>query len=743
MKIQSITFNDEVKTLQGIVTHIIHIAHDNRGVSAIFRLKRNKSKIQAVAEFGTINSQPKVGDIWELTGEHKIDEKYGSQFLIAHAVKVSLSSSTPVEIVLDYLIYNTNFIGIGTSWASKLKTRFGDTLFETLNQTDAHTLIADKKLKMPKIKAQSLIEGWRKKTYENKLIDFLASNNLPDSLSENIIYYLGYNAIDLITDNPYLLFPLMPLESATKTWKELDKVITKNFGISTHDRKRAVSFVESVLYKGFDVNGHMALPIEHVQSALREANIKLDLDSISKETNLFKTLYLNKKSNTVQILGHHVVEKTISSLLNKRLNFSSDKKLIKIDDFIASDIESRGIQLNPKQNIALTNALTKNLSVIYGKIYTGKSVVINTIISYLLKHNEKFWLVSPSFTNEVTSLCGRDVYVESIQRFISRSRKRNLKQLISNATVIIDEAQSIDMLTIYKLLKVVPINSKICFVGDKYKLPPIGPGNFFTNISTIHHNVITQLVTEYLEEKDDNINNLNSLLVRNDPVSRLDLPSFDIDTHAAVSIYDVQNKDHDTLRNITTNIWFDVDQLRRHNTQIICSNNAVCELINTQIQQIKYHQNKIDKIEVEGKVFYLGDAITFNKANEYLGVSNGTLGFVSEVFSNPKLINGRECLIRIECAGETVELTLSDIKNIALSYAITAYKVQGYKFKNTIILIDNPFLINKAWLYTAINSTDESLIFIGDNDSLISSFNEKDTDSLRCFGTPITLEGEK
>ncbi|NQY87411.1 MAG: AAA family ATPase [Colwellia sp.] len=742
MKIQNISFDDEVKKLSGIVTHIIHVAHDNRGVSAIFRLKREKSKFQAVAEFGTINSHPRIGDIWELAGEHKTDEKYGSQFSVFHAKKVNPSSSTPLPIMLDYLAYNTNFVGIDTYWASKLKKKFRDSLFDGLNKADVHTLISDKKLKMPKIKAQSLIDGWRKNTYEDRLVDFLSSNKLPTSLSGNIIHYLGYNAIELITDNPYLLCLLMPVESVSKTWKKLDKIITKNFNIASNNKKRAVSFVESVLYNAFDVNGHMALPIEHVQSALKDVDIKLDLDKLNRDTGPFKTLHVNKKNNTVQILGHHVIEKTISSLLNKRLYFNSGKVLDRVDDFISSYIENNNIQLNPEQNIAIVNALTKNLSVIHGKAFTGKSTVVNAIIDNMLKHNERFWLISPSFSNEANSLSG-GVHAESIHRFISKAHKRNLKQLLSNSVVIIDEAQSIDMLTLYKLLKVVPINSKVCFIGDKYKLSPIGPGNFFTQISTIQNNVITELVKKYSIEENNEFSHLNALLFSQGTVSNLDINHFEIETHAVVSIYDIPDRDHATLSNITANIWFEVDQLRKHSTQIICTSNPVRELINTQIQQVKYHKQDFDKIKVEDKEFYLGDAVIFNKADQYLGVSNGTMGVVNEVFKSPQLFGGRECLLSVEIEGNAIALTKSDIENINLSYAITAYKIQGHRFKNTIILVDNHFLINRSWLYTVINSTEQSLIFIGDRASLTASFNEIDTDLQRYFGTPITLVGEQ
>jgi len=88
-----------------------------------------------------------------------------------------------------------------------------------------------------------------------------------------------------------------------------------------------------------------------------------------------------------------------------------------------------------------------------------------------------------------------------------------------------------------------------------------------------------------------------------------------------------------------------------------------------------------------------------------------------------------------------LDLTKDDLECLSFSYAINAYKVQSYKFENTILVLDNFYLISKSWLYTAINASRSSLIFIGDRDALNKKFNSTDFNRARYFGTPLELVG--
>jgi len=406
MKVTSISFVESVANLVGVVTLIIHTARDNRGASAIFQLKASGSKIVVVAEFGTINHFPLIGEIWKVSGEHKLDPTYGSQFIAEEASKRLPAQDTSQEVLSDFLVFNANFVGINRHWANKLIRIYENKLFYVLESIPADELSANKKLKMSATMASNLIKSWHQIAEESELNDFFQVNKFPEELIETARQLLGDKSIELLHKNPYLLYPIMSIKAPYRKWKELDSTIRKQFCIKKNDRRRAISFIESILYKAYSQQGHMSLPVVVMNEAVKEANFSYDLSTINDESVEFRTLCFNKGNDSVQILGHQAIEKTINSLLDKRLFPSSE-----VLDFDGYDIEetisklaSIDIELNTKQKSAIKKALTKYVSVVDGSSCSGKSIIIQSVIDVLTGHGENVWLISSSSDDEANGL---------------------------------------------------------------------------------------------------------------------------------------------------------------------------------------------------------------------------------------------------------------------------------------------------------------------------------------------------
>jgi len=120
-------------------------------------------------------------------------------------------------------------------------------------------------------------------------------------------------------------------------------------------------------------------------------------------------------------------------------------------------------------------------------------------------------------------------------------------------------------------------------------------------------------------------------------------------------------------------------------------------------------------------------------------MASGDLAVVNEVFDDSIIVHGRECLLSILVNGTVVELSKEDISCLSLCYAITAHKIQNHKFENSVVVLDSFYLISKAWLYTAVNATQENLMFIGNKDGLLSKLNSTEFSNERYFGIPLKL----
>jgi hypothetical protein len=740
MQVTSISFVESVAKLVGVVTHIIHTARDNRGASAIFQLKASSSKIVVVAEFGTINHFPLVGDIWKVSGEHKFDPTYGSQFKAEEASKLLPAPDTSHEVIADFLVFNASFVGINRHWANKLIRVYENKLYYVLKSIPAAELSANKKLKMSATMASNLIKSWHQISEESELNNFFQVNKFPEELIETARQLLGEKAIELLYKNPYLLYPIMSVRAPYRKWKELDSTIRKQFGIKKNDRRRAISFIESILYKAYSQQGHMSLPVGVMNEAVNEANFSYDLSTINDESVEFRTLCFNEGNDSVQILGHQAIEKTINSLLDKRLCPSSE-----VLDFDGYDIEetisklaSIDIELNTKQKSAIRKALTKYVSVVDGSAYSGKSTIIKSVIDVLIGHGENVWLISSSSDNKANGLFG--IGGESIYSFISKSQKRNKLDALNDSVVIVDNAHSVDTLTFYKLLKCLPLTARLCFVGDHRKLPPLGPGNIFQQLISTDSELITRLEQSYYHDSNESLIALSlAMLVQDRSYDTDAIPSADFSEKQILSIYETLETSHDVLSNIAANTWLELYLNFDKNYQVVCAQASLVELINIQIQQLKYTRKKVANLSINERTFYGGDPVIFVKKNQFLDIASGDIAVVHEVFNESVVVHGRECLLSILVNGAEVELSKEDIDCLSICYAITAHKVQNHKFENSVVVLDNFYLINKAWLYTALNATQENLMFVGNKDGLISELNSPEFSNKRYFGIPLKL----
>ena len=739
MQISNISFHEDVKQLTGVVTLVRHYTQDKRGISSIFLLKVARKKIVVKAEFSAITSIPQTGEIWRATGDYSFDKEYGSQFVVNKASKQYPSAEISTDVLCDFLIYNAHFVGINSYWTKKLKVAFGDGLFATLHSYSAKKFSNCKKLKISPVMAQNLCDGWAKVVGKSELDLFFERHNLPVEYVETTRQLLGSDASFLIKKNPYLLYPITSVNAAKRTWKSLDKKVRANFDINLNDKRRAISFVESLLYSAHSNNGDMALPANEVKAELIEAGIGLELNEI--EDCAFQTLCFNKQNDTIQILGHQAIEKAINALLHRRL--SKIKQLFDTNslafDETLSILDHHSVELNPLQLQALGNAFNRPVSFIVGEAGTGKSLLSQIIIDVCLNNGINVWRVNSVVCNGDNILS--NLKGESINRFISQAKKRNLKGALSGALILIENSNSVDMLTLYKLLKVVPLNAHICFIGDKYKLPPIGPGAFLKQAADLKHDAITGLFEVYGSTSNSDIQRISNSLFNNTASSVFDaITAFDVSKEQSLSMYHTKDKSHEMLSTITINIWFELTSMLSDVPKIICSNPQLCDDINSQVQRIRFDRKKVAKLEIGESVFYAGEPIIFAKPNKFIDVSVGTLANIVEVYEKPVVAYGRECWMKIDIGGDCIDLSLDDIESIALCYAITVHKVQGNQFTHSLVILDNFYLIDKSWLYTCINASRESMLFIGNRNQLVNTVDAAEFSANRHHGVPLKLE---
>ena len=85
-------------------------------------------------------------------------------------------------------------------------------------------------------------------------------------------------------------------------------------------------------------------------------------------------------------------------------------------------------------------------------------------------------------------------------------------------------------------------------------------------------------------------------------------------------------------------------------------------------------------------------------------------------------------------------MSKDDMACLSLRYSITADKIQGKEIENAMVVLDNAFLIDKAWLYTVVAAVRESMLFVGNQECLKKAVSDRKYSSERYFGIPLRLE---
>ena len=151
-----------------------------------------------------------------------------------------------------------------------------------------------------------------------------------------------------------------------------------------------------------------------------------------------------------------------------------------------------GIELASLQKKAVETALKSGVMVITGGPGTGKTTIINTIISIMDKEGKDCILAAPTgrAAKRMAEATGHDA--QTIHRILGityinddakkQSFDKDEDDPIEADVIIIDESSMVDILLMSSLLKAIRIGTRLIMVGDVDQLPSVGAGNVLKDI---------------------------------------------------------------------------------------------------------------------------------------------------------------------------------------------------------------------------------------------------------------------
>ncbi len=633
--------------------------------------------------------------------------KYGIQYKVVRYEKLLPEDKDGLIIFLSSDI----FPKVGEKTAKKIVETLGENCLNEIS-VDYSCL-----LRVPKMTEKKAIEIREKLIKYNESYETVVYlTNLGFSMKEALKIYNKYleNTVRVIENNPYELID----EVDGIFFNRIDHLKDK-LNISINDERRIFALIVYVMENLCFQLGDTYLKIEVIQNAVSD----FYEDSMSTET---LSYYLNQ----LNALGKVIIfeDKYMLYKFYKDENYIADKVyyLSNLKDTKINNIEVKidslenffGISYNEEQKKAIKQAIIKNFSIITGGPGTGKTTIIKGIVQlYKMitgyspeKLEEKLALLAPTgrAAKRMSESCLFPAY--TIHRYLRWNKESNEFYYNENNKVkaefiIIDETSMIDTELFANLLRALPNNIKLVFIGDYNQLESVGPGKVLKDL--IDSNMINTIFLKEIYRQDQNsyITELayevnkseltEEFLNKKDDYNFIKCENNDVLKACCDIALKAKNKGYD-LRNI----------------QVLAPMykgiNGIDNL-NKILQKI-FNPQSMDKNETyDGDIIYReNDKILQLENMPDENVFNGDIGFIEKIDNKGE--------ITIDFDGNKVKYNKKDYKAIKHGYAISVHKAQGSEFEIVIIPITNDYhvMLYKKLVYTAITRAKRSLLLVGD-----------------------------
>lgn len=384
---------------------------------------------------------------------------------------------------------------------------------------------------------------------------------------------------------------------------------------------------------------------------------------------------------------------------------------------------------------------------------TGKTTTLRTALDYIAAEGETMALAS--FTGKaakrMAEATGRPATtIHRLLEWTPTGFRRNAKTPIKENVVVIDEASMLDIRMASALISALG-NARLLLIGDSNQLPPIGPGQPFTDILRAVGRdgepvIPTFRLTKTHRQAGENWVIDNARKIINDGAEKGIMPSLSpvvgpYGNFGFVEIREVMDRERNTrqyadevIRTYLTARASDpvgylsklqvLVPMRKKDPRATAStlNLAVQRALNPRSaseNKSSYAQGGSFGKQARYRIFP-GDKIIFTKNKPKLGLSNGDTGVVTDVYIGRK---ASEAYVKIKFDGMVDDdhpdgvwtVAEDSFQHIDLAYAMTVHKSQGSEWPFVVFIAEEKQarMLRRQLVYTAITRTSKDLKIIG------------------------------
>ena len=732
----------ETEVLQGTVAGVIFQNYDN-GYS-VLRLACEDG--QTVTVVGII-PLPHVGERLMVTGRWSSHQSYGKQFEAEFLERLMPQTTQQITSYLSGRVIK----GIGPRMAARIVARFGEQTLQIMEQDPLR--LAQISGISPE-KAKAIGEAFRLQVGMRQLMEFFALHHLPAELAVKVYKLYGEGTIEMLYDDPYLLMD----EGLDAPFGAVDQFAIE-LGVAGDDPRRVEAGILFELRYNLSA-GHSFLPEDKLVAATAQLlsvgadTVQQRLDHLAGEERLVKTQLAG-----IQIVYLPALYTAEVYSTRRLLEFATTEypEPYQLDTLVKNAAADGGIRYSQQQAQAIRDAATFGLLLVTGGPGTGKTTIVNGILSLYRQMGLRCLLAAPTgrAAKRMTEVTGQDA--STIHRLLEAGIDPNTGDLffardegnpLKADAVILDEMSMVDISLLYNLLQATPKKCRLILVGDPDQLPPVGPGFPFSDM--LRSGMLPSVrLTEIFRQASQ------SLIVTN--------------------AHRVNNGQLPQLRDVKNDFFFLPCRAEEEVGQTICGLCATrlpksMGIAPEQIQVLTptkkgyagtVHLNSILQASLNPPApnkrerqfgqftFREGDRVMQIKNNYDImwktsdgttvgtGIFNGDVGILKTIDPDMEQVT-------VIFDDREAQYDFSQLAELEPAYAMTVHKSQGSEYRAVVLAAWNgsAFLLNRSVLYTAITRARELLIIVG-REETVAAMTRNAKVGRRYSGMKLRLQGKE
>lgn len=664
-----------------------------------------------------------TGSLWKVTGPQVINQFMVSGFLIYEDVLEATHASLvrPSKHTLSRWI-RIRVEGIGEVIANRLVRQ------RNLEKWVRNAEV-DKLCNVPGMNAtlaHRLIEQWPSECLYQTM-DWLDALNLSPFLGFKLANLFGDDAIKRLTDNPFLLIGLNVSYSQVLT-------VIDQLKLNLSDEMLAAGAAMHVVVKRTSSSGSTVVS----EQVLRQSVNKLlrspsdsDPGVAAVNQGLLVRVPDGYQAWGTALMEAEVARKLVAALSRPAgqgsLHATWERQVDRstLHNALACLEQQLPFTLSEEQRQAVIGAFSAPVVGISGGAGTGKTTILKAIIGlYEVLADRELCLpvaLSGRAARHMAQSIGRPA--QTIAKLISDHQGKCKPSLPDHVVIIIDEASMVDLMSMYRLVGLLPEASRLILIGDSAQLPPVGGGLVF---HSLYNSVIPFFeLTQVKRQSERSQMHRFATAVRKGEIIASEMGAETFSTSSDCCILSPPSLDR------LTRFWCDAGKLsdriilspRRSGDWGVTALNDHFQRVQGEARDDLHYLDPakgwIPWFTLYSQNLKQGDPIIV-KANIYdddLDVRNGDLGVITEVY--PTISSGGWYGVA-EINGEMKGINQTLLEVLDLGYAITVHKAQGTQWHTvfSVFTRESQQILDASLIYTASTRPTDRLVMVADLDCL-------------------------